>query len=175
MVPGEEAEGDHVYLPQHCHRHNDFCIKMGSNESHFNVSVGSDGQSHKTVSTNTKSQDCVHKPQPFSRGRRAEAGSSRGPSGAYQPNALPLGQTGSRTLLDWPVMERCRRGGVCTCQRCNMFPTRTGRRDWSGWHSALVWIGWPSARHATAVRLPTPLVHNSHLYIWYVYVCAYLS
>ena len=26
--------------------------KMGSDESHFNVSVGSDGQSHKTVSTN---------------------------------------------------------------------------------------------------------------------------
>ena len=25
---------------------------MGSNESHFNVSEGSDGQSHKTVSTN---------------------------------------------------------------------------------------------------------------------------
>ena len=25
---------------------------MDSNESHFNVSVGSDGQSHKTVSTN---------------------------------------------------------------------------------------------------------------------------
>ena len=28
------------------------CIKMGSDKSHFNVSVGSDGQSHKTVSTN---------------------------------------------------------------------------------------------------------------------------
>ena len=28
------------------------CIKMGSDESHFNVSEGSDGQSHKTVSTN---------------------------------------------------------------------------------------------------------------------------
>ena len=28
------------------------CIKMGSDESHFNVSVSSDGQSHKTVSTN---------------------------------------------------------------------------------------------------------------------------
>ena len=28
------------------------CIKMGSDESHFNLSVGSDGQSHKTVSTN---------------------------------------------------------------------------------------------------------------------------
>ena len=28
------------------------CIKMGSDESHFKVSVGSDGQSHKTASTN---------------------------------------------------------------------------------------------------------------------------
>ena len=28
-----------------------FCIKVGSDESHFNVSVGSDGQSHRTVST----------------------------------------------------------------------------------------------------------------------------
>ena len=44
-----------------------------------------------------KSQDSVHKPQPFRRERRAEAEavSNRGPS-AYQPNALPLGQTGSR-------------------------------------------------------------------------------
>ena len=38
--------------PLHCHHQNDSCIKMGSHESHFNVSVGSDGQSHKTVSTN---------------------------------------------------------------------------------------------------------------------------
>ena len=41
-----------LYLSLHCHHQNDFCIKMGSDESHFNVSVGSDGQSHKTVSTN---------------------------------------------------------------------------------------------------------------------------
>jgi len=61
---------------------------MGSDESHFNVSVGSDGQSHKTV----------HKPQPFRRERRAEAVSNRGPS-AYQRNALPLGQTGSQSFL----------------------------------------------------------------------------
>ena len=27
-------------------------LRWGSDESHFNVSVGSDGQSHKTVSTN---------------------------------------------------------------------------------------------------------------------------
>ena len=41
-----------IYLLLHCHHQIDFCIKMGSDESHFNVSVGSDEQSHKTVSTN---------------------------------------------------------------------------------------------------------------------------
>ena len=41
-----------IYLSLHCHHQNDFCIKMGSDDSHFNVSVGSDGQSRKTVSTN---------------------------------------------------------------------------------------------------------------------------
>ena len=41
-----------IYLPLHCHHQNDSCIKMGSGESHFNVSVGSDGQSHRTMSTN---------------------------------------------------------------------------------------------------------------------------
>ena len=41
-----------IYLPLHGHHQNDSCIKMGSDESHFNVSVGSDGQSHETVSTN---------------------------------------------------------------------------------------------------------------------------
>ena len=44
------GEGDYIYLSLHCHHQNDSCIKMGSDESHFNVSVGSDG--HKTVSTN---------------------------------------------------------------------------------------------------------------------------
>ena len=42
-----------IYLSLHCHHQNDSCIKpMGSDESHFNSSVQSDGQSHKTVSTN---------------------------------------------------------------------------------------------------------------------------
>ena len=44
-----------------------------------------EGQSHKTVSTDHN----------FRSERRAEAVSNRGPS-AYQPNALPLGQTGSQ-------------------------------------------------------------------------------
>ena len=48
------GEREIIYLSLHCHHQNDFCIKnkMGSDESHFNVSVGSDGQNHKTVSTN---------------------------------------------------------------------------------------------------------------------------
>ena len=44
-----------------------------------------EGQSHKTVSTDNN----------FGSKRRAETDSNRGPS-AYQPNALPLGQTGSQ-------------------------------------------------------------------------------
>ena len=31
-----------IYLSLHCHHQNDSCIKMGSDESHFHVSVGSD-------------------------------------------------------------------------------------------------------------------------------------
>ena len=49
---GGGGEREIIYLSLHCHHQNDSCIKMGSDESHFNVSVGSDGQSHKTVSTN---------------------------------------------------------------------------------------------------------------------------
>ena len=49
---GRWGEREIIYPSLHCHHLNDFCIKMGSDESHFNVSVGSDGQSHKTVSTN---------------------------------------------------------------------------------------------------------------------------
>ena len=48
----EVGEREITYLSVHCPHQDDSCIKMGSNESHFNVSVGSDGQRHKTVSTN---------------------------------------------------------------------------------------------------------------------------
>ena len=40
----EVGEREIIYLSLHYHHQNDFCIKMGSDESHFNVSVGSDGQ-----------------------------------------------------------------------------------------------------------------------------------
>ena len=48
----EVGETEIIYLSLHCHHQNDTCIKMGSDESHFNVSVGSDRQSHRTVSAN---------------------------------------------------------------------------------------------------------------------------
>ena len=49
MEAGEEGI---IYLSLQCRHQNDFFIKMGSDESHFNDSAGSEGQSHKTVSTN---------------------------------------------------------------------------------------------------------------------------
>ena len=47
----EVGEREIIYLSLHCHPQNDSCTKMGSDEGHFNVSVGSNGQSHRTVST----------------------------------------------------------------------------------------------------------------------------
>ena len=52
----EVGKREIIYLSLHCHHQNDFCIKLGSYESHFKVAVGSDGQQ--------KSQHSVHKP-PF--------------------------------------------------------------------------------------------------------------
>ena len=31
--------GEYLYLSLHCHHQNDFCIRVGSDESHFNVSL----------------------------------------------------------------------------------------------------------------------------------------
>ena len=52
----------------------------------INVSVGSDGQSHKTVSTNHNL---------FEERKESRSGIKQRSASAYQPNALPLGQTGS--------------------------------------------------------------------------------
>ena len=60
----EVGEREIIYLSLHC-RHRDFCIKMGSDESHFNVSAGSDGQSHKTVSTNRNLFDKKREPKRY--------------------------------------------------------------------------------------------------------------
>ena len=35
---GRLGKRETIYLSLHCRHQNDFCIKMGSDESHFNVS-----------------------------------------------------------------------------------------------------------------------------------------
>ena len=59
------GEREIIYLSPHCHHQNDFCIKVGSDESHFYVSVGSDGQSHKTVSTKHNISEKKGKPKRY--------------------------------------------------------------------------------------------------------------
>ena len=49
---GEEREIIQACLSLHCHDQNDSSVKMGSEESRFNVSVGNDGQNRRTASTN---------------------------------------------------------------------------------------------------------------------------
>ena len=34
-----EEERESIYLSLHCHHQNDSCMKMGNDESHFNVSL----------------------------------------------------------------------------------------------------------------------------------------
>ena len=68
-----------MYLSLHCHHQNDSCIKVGSDEGHFNVSL--------TVRDSHK-QDSVHRPQ-FLRKNESRSG--------FEPKSfcLPLGQTAS--------------------------------------------------------------------------------
>ena len=60
---------------------------MGSDESRFNVSL----------IVRDKVTDSVHRPQ-FLKRKESRSGLEPSPS-AYQPNALPLGHTGSRGLI----------------------------------------------------------------------------
>ena len=73
-------DGEYIYLSLHCHHQNDFCIKMGSDESHFNVSLIVRDKVTRLCPQTTTSEE---KGEP-----------NQGPS-AYQPTALLLGQTGS--------------------------------------------------------------------------------
>ena len=59
------GEREIIYPSLHCHHQNDSCIKMGSDERHFNFSVGSDGQSHKTVSTNHNLSEQKREPKRY--------------------------------------------------------------------------------------------------------------
>ena len=86
---GEEGvevreEGYYVYLSLHCHQQNDSCIQMGSDESHFNVS---------SIVRDKATRQCQQTTAFEEKGEP-----KRGPY-AYQPNALPLDQTGLRLMV----------------------------------------------------------------------------
>ena len=72
-----------MYLLLHCHRQNDSCIKVGSDDRHFNLSL--------TVRDKVTRLSTDHN---FWKEREAKVELNHGPS-AYQPNTLPLNQTGS--------------------------------------------------------------------------------
>ena len=69
-----------IYLSLHCHHQNDFCTEVGSDESHFNVSL---------IVRDKVTRQCPQTTNFEVKG--AEADLIRGPS-AYQPTALPLGR-----------------------------------------------------------------------------------
>ena len=84
-----KREMEIIYLSLHCHHQNDSCIKpVGSDESHFNVSSIVRDKATRQYPQTITCEDGE---------RRAEAaGSNRGPSAYQRPNALLLGQSGSR-------------------------------------------------------------------------------
>ena len=85
MEGGGGEEGDCIPIATLYHQ-NDSCIKTASDESRFIVSF---------IVRGKVTRQCPQTINTPRRERRVEAVSNRGPS-AYQPNALPLGQTGSQ-------------------------------------------------------------------------------
>ena len=83
MEVGEE--GDIIYLSPHCRHQNDSCIKMGSDESNFNVSL-----IVRDKVTRQCPQTTIFEETGEPKRIRIEVLLLQ-----YQPNALPLGQTGS--------------------------------------------------------------------------------
>ena len=81
---GGGGERESIFLSLHCHRQNDSCIKVGSDESHFNVPLIV-MDSHKTVST--KHNRFEEKGQPKQNRTEIFLYTSLA-------SALPLGQTG---------------------------------------------------------------------------------
>ena len=77
-------EREIIYLSLHCHHLNDSCIKMGSDKSHFNVAL---------IVRDKATRQC---PQTTALEKKGEPKRYRTDVPlAYQPNALPLGHTGS--------------------------------------------------------------------------------
>ena len=75
---GEEREIIQACLPLHCHNQNDSSVKMGSEESRFNVSL---------IVRDKVTRQCPQTTTFEEKGRRAEADSNQGPSASAPASA----------------------------------------------------------------------------------------
>ena len=87
--------GEIIYLSLHCHHQNDSCIKMGSDESHFNVSL---------IVRNKVTRQCPQATT-FEERRKPKRIRTEVLLLTNLTNALPLGQTGSHKYSNAPVMD----------------------------------------------------------------------
>ena len=78
------GEADYIYLSLHCHHQNDFRIKVGSDESHFNVSLIVRGKVRRQCPQTTTFEE---KGEPKRIRTEVPLLTSRpGPSWAFRPN-----------------------------------------------------------------------------------------
>ena len=104
-----------IYLFLHCHHGNwrefESCNKVGSDESHFHVSL---------IVRDKVTRQCPQTTTFEEKGEPKQIQSNRGPS-AYQPNALPLGQTGSQVSRLWSsLLIACAKRSTAV-DRCRLF------------------------------------------------------
>ena len=125
-----------IYLWLHCHHQNDSYIKMGIDESQFNVSVtGSDGQSHKAVSTNHNHKPGRHcllyrRAAPASRWQatsdwREEVGGNSGPVTRASLHSSPA-------TIQSTNQEKARYNCHKFCSLLFLFQADTIVMEWSG-------------------------------------------
>ena len=94
MEVGED--GDYmeiIYLSLHCYHQNDSCIKTGSDETHFNPSL---------IVRVRVTRQCPQTTT-FLKRKESRSGIESRSFRFYQPNALPLGQTGSQETLHYYI------------------------------------------------------------------------
>ena len=102
---GRASEREIIYLSLHCHHQNDSCIKMGSDESHFNVSL--------IVRDKVKRCQCPQTTTFEDWERRAEAVSNGGPSRlpAYRLTARP-NRLSKKTLINYDCLNSRKKYGA---------------------------------------------------------------
>ena len=84
---GSGGIGKNIYLSLHCCHQNDSCIKMGSDESHFNVLL---------IVRDKVTRQCPQATT-FEENGKPKRIQTESPS-AYQPNTLLLGQISAQSV-----------------------------------------------------------------------------